>query len=79
MPSSFCASSAPGSGFFVSVIFGHVSNEPSWAFRLSGHEPVSFDAFYLAMQKFRLGQRIDFEKAAEDAISFLERRPEAVL
>jgi hypothetical protein len=45
----------------------------------SGHEPVSFDAFYLAMQKFRLGQRIDFEKAAEDAISFLERRPETVL
>ena len=45
----------------------------------SGHEPVSFDAFYLAMQKFKLGQIIDFEKAVEDAISFLEKRPETVL
>ena len=45
----------------------------------SRQERVSFDAFYIALQKFKLGHEVAFEKAASDVISFLERKPDTVL
>jgi hypothetical protein len=46
--SSLAASSAPGSGFFCSVMLFQVAAEVAWAFRWSGHGAVSISSAFFA-------------------------------
>jgi hypothetical protein len=44
-----------------------------------GEEPLSFDVFYLALEKFKMDYINDFESAVKDFVAMVEEKPEVTV
>lgn len=53
--------------------------ETNRIFLAYGEEPVSFDVFYIGLQKFKEDYTRDFEEAAKAFLKMMEEKPEVVV